>query len=218
MIAFPTFSEEQQLWNQGYEYIIGIDEVGRGAFAGPVTVGAVVFPPYFATPPRGIHDSKLLSPKARETISEDIYRSAFIVQLETVEVDIINAIGITKATILAMQQVIKKVTDRLVCQHKNPQKSFVLLDGLFIPSLNAACNNRQKAIIKGDQKSLSIAAASIVAKVHRDALMKELGEKYASYGFELHKGYGTKYHQNALKQYGLSPLHRTSFQLSRFLV
>lgn len=201
----PTFKEENALWKRGYKFVAGIDEVGRGAFAGPVVVGAVVFPRNFS-PTDGINDSKLLKPRRREFLSRIIKKDAYCFSLAEISVWAINKYGIGKATQMAFRKAIRLL---------RVKPDYLLIDAFYVRNMN---RKNQKPIKKGDQKSVSIAAASIVAKVHRDRLMKKLSVKYPQYKFAKNKGYGTKEHQKALKKFGLSRLHRTSFNLSRFLI
>lgn len=207
----PTFREENALWKKGYKFVAGIDEVGRGAFAGPVVVGAVVFPRNFS-PTDGINDSKLLKPRQREFLSQIIKKEAYCFSIAEIPVRTINKYGIGKATQMAFRKAILQIQNKLT-----NKKIFVLVDGFHVRYLKGVGIKNQKPIKKGDQKSISIAAASIVAKVHRDRLMKKLHRKYPVYGFSRNKGYGTKEHQKALKKFGLSKIHRTSFNLSGFL-
>jgi ribonuclease HII len=213
-IPNPSFDEEKMLWNAGYDSVVGIDEVGRGAFAGPVTVAAVIFTKTAEELPfiPDIHDSKLLLPKKREALSFLIQQHARTFAIATVSVRVINSLGIGKATTVAFRKVLHEV-----CQSINQSSSFLLVDGFHIKHMRGFGLRRQKAIIKGDQKSVSIAAASIIAKVHRDALMTTYHTKYRAYNFAENKGYGTKEHRDCIKKYGLSKLHRTSFDLTKFL-
>ena len=211
MIAKPTLIEEMLLWDQGYDYVIGIDEVGRGAFAGPVVAAAVVYPKnYLLDKLSKIHDSKLLKPAVRETIDKEIRANCQHFGIGLVDVHTINKEGIGKATFRAMIQAVESIMYYVA----SSKKCFLLIDGLSAPQIK---DHKQKAIVKGDQKCLSIAAASIIAKVYRDALMQKLHDGFPQYGFAENKGYGTKSHRDALKQHGLCHLHRTSFDLQKFL-
>lgn len=209
----PSFKEELDRWNEGY-YVVGIDEVGRGAFAGPLIVGAVVFQPFFThkdTPLLDIRDSKMLSAKKRDFLEKKITELALAVCIAEVSVSIINKVGIGQSNQIGFRRAIQKV------QYQLPNKKlFVLADGFHAKYVRGIGLKNQKAIIKGDQKSLSIAAASIVAKVYRDSLMSSLQIRFNKYQFEKHKGYGTKLHQELLKKYGLSPLHRPTFCRNTF--
>lgn len=216
-MTLPNFSEESVLWEKGIEYVIGIDEVGRGCFAGPVTAGAVVFKigsNFNNTLLSGINDSKLLNPQARAILSKEIGREALFYSISTIGVSTINKAGIGRATQMAMRKCVRSILNRIA---NNESRSFVLADGFHIKHIRGIGLARQKGIIKGDRKSISIAAASIIAKVHRDKLMRKLNKKYPEYGFYRNKGYGTKFHQEALARYGLSEIHRTSFNLQKFL-
>lgn len=209
-IAAPTFLEEERLWGKGY-HCVGLDEVGRGAFAGPVVVGAVVFSPQSAKID-GIHDSKLLSAKERERLTILIKQNCLAYALGTVDVSVINRIGIGKATNQAFRLVVRQIASSLA--HNT---LYALIDGFHVKYLKDISLKRQQAIIKGDRKSISIAAASIIAKVHRDSLMKDIAPKYPSYKFDVNKGYGTADHRTAISAFGLSKLHRTSFSLQKYL-
>jgi len=211
-ILRPTFQEEERLWQTNYRVVVGIDEVGRGAFAGPVVVGAVVFSPNTTSDLSLIHDSKLLKPHQRVTALSLIKKYASFYSTEQSSVSIINRIGVGKATEIAFRKVIQKV------QHiYMGVPLFVLIDGYSIKYIKGIGLGRQKAIIKGDQKSISIAAASIIAKVTRDAMMTQYHDMFPQYGFKKHKGYGTREHQEAIRKYNLCKLHRTSFDLSPFV-
>lgn len=200
----PTLNFEKKLWKLGYNYIAGMDEVGRGCFAGPVVVGAVIFPKDFSLI-ANVADSKLLKPKQREKLSEIIKQQALAHAVAEVSVPVINKVGIGKATQMAFRKAVKSL-------EKTPD--FVLIDAFYIKHF---IKKKQKPIIKGDQICFSISAASIIAKVYRDKLMKNLAKKYPKYGFSKHKGYGTKQHQEAIKKYGLTKVHRKSFNLNKFL-
>lgn len=207
----PTFNIEKKLWKSGYNYICGIDEVGRGSFAGPVCAGAVIFPKNFSNQASTlgvsaqIADSKLLKPKQREKLDRFIKESALAWAVAEINVSAINKLGIGKATQMAFRKAVKLLS-------KSPD--FVLIDAFYIKHFN---RKNQKAVKDGDTICASISAASIIAKVYRDKLMKKLGKIYPEYGFAKHKGYGTKQHQQAIKEYGLSKLHRKSFDLQKFL-
>ena len=200
----PTLDIETNLWNSGYSYICGIDEVGRGSFAGPVCVGAVIFPKN-APIPEGVMDSKQLKSKQRERLAEKIKKQAVSWAVAEINVATINKLGIGKATQMAFRKSIKLLIK---------QPDFILIDAFYIKHLN---RKRQKAVKDGDKICSSISAASIIAKVYRDKLMKKLSKKYPQYGFGKHKGYGTKRHQEAIRKYGLSRIHRRSFNLNKFL-
>lgn len=200
----PTFDEEHFLWKQGYQHIAGVDEVGRGCFAGPVVTAAVILPQTF-TSKKAVNDSKKLSAKVRTELAEVIKQQAIAFSIAEVSVAIINKIGIGKATQQAFRSAIK---------HLSKKPDFILIDAFYIQKLS---KRNQKPIVHGDGLSISIAAASIIAKVYRDALMQKLHKNYEAYDFFTNKGYGTKKHREAIQKYGLCKLHRTSFDLSRFL-
>lgn len=179
-----------------YDFICGIDEVGRGPLAGPVVAGAVVLP-------KGsrilyINDSKKLSAKKREELFDIIKEEAVSVGIGMASPERIDEINILQATYEAMRQAICKL---------NPAPDMLLVDAVTIPEVTT----KQVGIVKGDAKSVSIAAASILAKVTRDHMMVELDEAYPEYGFAQHKGYGSAAHIEALKKYGPCPIHRESF-------
>lgn len=201
-MIFPTLEFESELWNKSLLKVCGIDEVGRGSFAGPVVAGAVIFHPYKNTP-QGINDSKLLTSGKREKLAEEIKKAALSWAVSEINVRIINKLGIVKATQMAFRKVVKTLSP-----------DYILIDAFHIKHLN---RKKQRAIIKGDQKCVSIAAASIIAKVYRDKLMRNLSKKYPQYGFAKHKGYGTKLHQEVIKKHGLCRIHRKSFNLEKFL-
>lgn len=200
----PNTNLETKLWQEGYSRVCGIDEVGRGCFAGPVAVGAVIFPKDVKLID-GLADSKLLKPRAREQLDLKIKNQALCWAVAEVGIAKINKFGIGKATQMAFRKALRLLSVRA---------DFVLIDAFYIKHLRRI---RQKAIKDGDKICASIAAASIIAKVHRDKLMKKLAKKFPQYGFSKHKGYGTKLHQEAIRKYGLSRIHRRSFNLGRFL-
>jgi len=197
-MKYPNFNEEKKLWKQGYNIVVGIDEAGRGPLAGPVVACAVCFPQNFKIKIlQGINDSKKLSEKQREnfykilTNNKDIKWGVGIVSEK-----IIDKINILEATKLAMKKSFKKL---------NPD--FILIDG----NSKIYCKTKQKTIIKGDQKIFSIAAASVIAKVTRDRIMQKYHKKFPYYGFDKHKGYGTKTHFINLEKFGPCKIHRKSF-------
>lgn len=203
LLQTPSFDEERLLWQQGYRFVAGVDEVGRGAFAGPVVAAAVILPPDFNATDE-INDSKLLTPKKREELSAIIMKHALSYAIGEVGLETINAVGIGKAT---QQAFVKAITGLSVAS------DFILIDAFYISDLD---KGKQKPIIKGDQKSISIAAASIIAKVYRDNLMRSLSAEYQNYNFAVNKGYGTLKHREAIRTYGLCDLHRSSFSLQKF--
>lgn len=187
---------EKEARNNGYNVVCGVDEAGRGPLAGPVFAAAVILPQGLAI--EGIDDSKKLSEKKREALYDEIkslavaFNVAFATEKEIDEVNILNA------TFLAMKRAVGGLSLR---------PDLVLVDGNRAPDLELPT----KTIVKGDSLSVSIAAASILAKVERDRLMEKLSEKYPSYGLEKHKGYGTKMHVEAIKRHGPAEVHRKSF-------
>ncbi len=196
--------EKKRLWEMGsYErqykdrwYICGVDEVGRGPLAGPVTAGAVILPKNCDI--LYMNDSKKLSEKKREELHKEIMEKAIGVGIGWVGPERIDEINILQATYEAMTMAI---------QNLGVVPDILLNDGVIIPKVSI----EQVNIIKGDEKSVSIGAASIVAKVERDRKMEEYDRKYPEYGFGSNKGYGTKEHMEALKKYGPTPIHRRSF-------
>lgn len=200
----PTLQLEEKLWKSGYRYIAGLDEVGRGCFAGPVVVGAVIFPSSILLLD-GIADSKLLRPRQRENLESAIKNQAVCWSIAEIGVRHINKHGIGKATQMAFRRALRLLP---------VQADFVLIDAFYVKHLS---RKRQRPIKDGDKICASISAASIIAKVYRDKLMKKLAKKYPKYGFARHKGYGTKFHQEAIRKYGLSRIHRKSFNLQKFL-
>ena len=194
----PLLEFERDLWQQGYSAIAGVDEAGRGPLAGPVVAAAVIFP-QGQRHILGINDSKKLSAQKREFLFDVIQDTALSFGIGCVDHLEIDAINILQATYKAMQLAVKQC-------HIKPD--YVLVDGRGLPQLHVPA----QAIIKGDAKSLSIAAASILAKVTRDRQMIKLHEQYPDYGFHRHKGYPTKRHIQAIREFGLTPIHRRSFR------
>lgn len=211
MKVLPHLQEEISLWKEGYT-VIGIDEVGRGAFAGPVYVSAVAFTPTtdiheiqrLCT--LGINDSKKLSPIKRAQLSTVIEEENVLHATTSTDCDIINVHGITYALHKAVLQVTQKLSEKLP-----QQKIFMLLDGNENPYKNTAYSSYYKNLIKGDSTSLSIAAASIIAKVARDEYMTSLAADYPMYGWERNKGYGTADHRLAIQTHGPCNYHRTAY-------
>jgi ribonuclease HII len=199
----PDLSFERQLWKSGLTYIAGMDEAGRGALAGPVAVGAVILPNqrHLSSTLRGVRDSKQMTPLARERLAPRIKESALAWGVEFASPDEIDSFGIVAATRLAALRSIESLC--LV-------PSYLLTDfRLELPELDIP----QTALVKGDARCLSIAAASVLAKTARDAVMVELDSQYPGYGLGKHKGYGTHFHRQAMKQLGYSGVHRKSFSI-----
>ena len=195
----PNSDEENKLKLQGYRLIAGIDEAGRGALAGPVVAGAVILPYSRYLSWLGlVRDSKELTAKKRQSLFDLIQKEALALGIGIVPPSMIDSVNILKATELAMMQAIEKLPQ---------QPDFVLIDRLTLPQ----CAIPQRGITRGDKLCLSIACASIVAKVTRDHIMEELDRVYPGYGFAKHKGYGTWEHGSSLRELGPSPIHRLSF-------
>jgi len=188
---------ERGLEARGARRIAGVDEVGRGSLAGPVVAAAVILDP--DRPVRGLRDSKLLSPADRERLAGLIAERAIATGIGAAEAGEIDAINILRATLLAMRRAVEALAVR---------PDYLLVDALRIPGVDLP----QRGIVRGDRHVASIAAASIVAKVHRDALMRSFHDLYPGYGFDAHKGYGTAGHLEALHHHGPSPLHRSTFR------
>jgi ribonuclease HII len=188
---------EQQAHQKGYVVIAGIDEVGRGPLAGPVVSAAVILGNDFSV--NGITDSKQLSSRKRDDLYNQIYKHAQDISLGMVANDIIDQINILQAARLSMRYAVEQL--------QNPP-DFLLIDGIY----QIESSIPQETIKKGDQRSISIAAASIIAKVTRDRIMTKYSTEYPEYGFEQHKGYGTKKHRDAIKKYGICPIHRRTFK------
>ncbi len=187
---------ERALWAQGRTYVAGVDEAGRGPLAGPVVAAAVILPPDFDG--AGIRDSKKLSAVARERAEARILTEALAVGIGMVEAAEIDRLNILRATHQAMRCALHALAIPV---------DAVLVDGLPVPDLHPCC----QAVVKGDDRCFSIAAASIIAKVTRDRLMCACAEQYPEYGFARHKGYPAPEHLAALEQHGPCPLHRRSF-------
>lgn len=190
----PLAEHERVAVGSGLRLLAGVDEAGRGPLAGPIVAGAVML----AGPIEGVNDSKQLSEKKREILYAAICDGTHAVGITVIEATMIDSMGLQQANYAAMVQ----AAEQLV-----PAPQLLLVDGFTI----RGCPFEQKKLIKGDQLSQSIAAASIVAKVTRDRIMVELDSAYPEYGFARHKGYGTKAHLEAIHQYGPCPAHRRSF-------
>ena len=189
---------ERACQRSGYRQIAGIDEAGRGALAGPVIAAAVILPINCGI--AGLKDSKQLTPKQRDLLSDEIYRVAVSVGIGSVDNHVVDNLNVLEATLLAMRQAIEKLT---------PQPDYLLVDGINFPAIDI----QGEAITKGDNRSYSIAAASIIAKTTRDRLMIALDRTYPNYGFSQHKGYPTSQHRHAIAQFGASDIHRHTFKL-----
>lgn len=188
--------EYEHKYDKDFEYICGVDEAGRGPLAGPVVAAAVILPKDCYI--EHLNDSKKVSEKRRGILYDEIYKKAIAVGTGVVSSEVIDKINVLNATYMAM----KEALDNLAV---SPQ--IILVDAVRIPDVSVP----QESIIKGDAKSVSIAAASIIAKVTRDRMMYEYDKLYPEYGFAKHKGYGTKFHTDALKIYGKCPIHRNTY-------
>ncbi len=240
-MRIPDFSFEKRLWRRGFKFVAGVDEVGRGSFAGPVVAGCCVFDKKgikkISLQDLKIYDSKKLKPKQRESCFLWIKENALAWGVGLGEVSEINKFGIGKTTLKAFRRAVNEVNKKLNKKFKGKKGKvgveYLLLDAFYLPFIRGLprkktqklkgvkdkresfeildSNSRQLAIIKGDEKSFSIACASIVAKVYRDNLMKKLSKKYKEYGWAKNKGYGTKTHQEAIKKFGITKYHRKAF-------
>lgn len=195
--VLSLYQYERQAWRDGFEFVAGVDEAGRGTLAGPVVVAAVILPHELFL--EYLNDSKQVTEKRREILFQEIREKALCYSVSVIDNEIIDKINILQATKLGMHRAIEQL--------KNPKPNKILIDAvklnLSIPSLS---------LIKGDSLSASIAAASILAKVTRDHLMQEYDKKFPEYGFAKHKGYGTKEHLRAIEKFGACPLHRLTFK------
>lgn len=249
-MAPPNFRYERKLWKRGFKVIAGLDEVGRGCFAGPVVASAVAFAPSGPGGPLGrrpifnkkgaevkIDDSKKLNPKQREVAAKWIKKKAYAYGIGSASAKLINRLGMAKAAQTAFRRAVSSANlkisgkkETLLARNtaKSPRIEFLLIDAFFIPYVKGLPRGtkkikgdgklksrfaRQLAIVKGDEKSLSIAAASIVAKVYRDNLMESLSKKskYKKYDWDNNKGYATKAHREAILKYGITGYHRQKF-------
>ena len=201
-MIFPDLKLEQNLWRGGFESIAGLDEAGRGALAGPVTVAAVILPrdhSRLTSTLSGVRDSKLMTPAQRVRWAESIREVARAWSLGWASAEEIDSFGISAATRLAAERALADLS---------LSPDFLLTDFHLKPDTEIPF----ASLVKGDQKSLTIACASVLAKTARDALMRELDEKYPGYGLAKHKGYGTASHRAAIEKLGHSPIHRKTFQ------
>lgn len=189
---------ERTCRQKGYTQIAGIDEAGRGALAGPVVAGAVILPANCQI--EGLTDSKQLTPNQREVLVDKIHNVAVSVGTGSVDNRTIERINILQAALLAMKMAIEQLT---------PKPEYLLVDGNKLPEIDIP----GEAVPKGDSLSLSIAAASVIAKTTRDRLMVEYDETYPNYGFKHHKGYPTAQHREAITQFGVTEIHRNTFKM-----
>ncbi|MGH9916567.1 MAG: ribonuclease HII [Pyrinomonadaceae bacterium] len=194
----PHLHFEEEAQAKGFSFIAGLDEVGRGALAGPVVAAAVILNPVRKLPV-GLNDSKKVSRQERERITLELKSNVLAFAVGEVPAPEIDRINILQATLVAMQQAVDNLS---------PDASFLLIDALKLPSTTLP----QRAIIRGDAVCASIAAASIIAKTYRDALMRDFDEVYPAYGFSSHVGYGTRRHLTAIQEHGPCPIHRRTFR------
>lgn len=197
----PDLTEEAALHEGGFRCVAGVDEAGRGAWAGPLVAAAVILPDPLTVGDdflAGVRDSKLCSPELRESLFEAVVESARAVGVGSVAADEIDLLGLTAANELAMVRAVRSL---------RVSPDFVLVDCFKLRSLGTP----QRGIVQGDRRCLSIAAASIVAKVYRDAWLAELSEPHPEYGFERHRGYGVVKHRKAIGDRGVTPIHRLSY-------
>ena len=195
-MLFETDALDDELREAGYTLIAGVDEAGRGPLAGPVFAAAVILHPGNELPQK--LDSKKIAPKRREALCQQIQDEALAWQVAAIEHTVIDRINILQATLKAMVDAVKNLPT-------TPE--MILVDGAQTPFVDS----HSRAVRKGDSISQSIGAASILAKVHRDRIMAAYHEKYPQYGFDRHKGYGTKEHMDAIAEHGPCPIHRVSF-------
>ena len=191
---------ERNAYQGGYKLIAGIDEAGRGPLAGPVVAAAVILPWEYEQ--GEINDSKRLSASKREKLYDIIWADALAVGLGVVEAAVIDEVNILQATLMAMRE---------ACAELNPAPDFLIIDGINSISLAIP----QQTLIKGDSRSISVAAASIIAKVSRDRIMEIYHRQFSQYNFIKNKGYGTKEHLAAIREFGLCKLHRRTFRMGR---
>ena len=196
-MALDLWIHENQAREDGYSRIAGLDEAGRGPLAGPVVAAAVVLPPSFSV--AGVNDSKKLSEKKRNELFDKIFSQAEAVGVGIADENEIDLLNILRASLLAMARAVANLS---------VVPDFLLIDGTF----QITAEFPQKAIPKGDAASISIAAASIIAKVTRDRLMLHYHKTFPQYDFDRHKGYPTRAHRNSIKTFGCCPLHRKSFR------
>lgn len=197
MMQLADRAQEFVMKERGYQFIVGVDEAGAGALAGPVVAGAVILDD--EKPIEGLGDSKLLTEKKREKLYGEIVLHAHAWAFGMATVEEIEALGIRPANYLAMRRAVDKI----------PQAQFALVDAWTIPQLQIP----QQGIIRGDRSIACIAAGSIIAKVTRDRMMQDMHVQFPQYGFHVHKGYGTKIHRDAIREHGPSTVHRKSFTL-----
>lgn len=199
MVTKPTFLMERELAAQGFSAVVGVDEAGCGALAGPLVAAAVFFP--FDSRLGEVNDSKLLSPERRDELYDLIVERAAAWAVGSVSVEEITSLGLRPANLLAMRRAVEGI----------PGADYALVDAWTIPGLTIP----QRGIIHGDALVKSIAAASVIAKVTRDRAMLELATQFPAYGFHIHKGYATKTHRDAIQKEGPCPAHRMNYKTFR---
>ena len=192
----PDYSIEQELHGEGFTFVCGVDEAGRGPLCGPVFAAACILPDGLYI--EGLNDSKKLTEKKREKLFDIIKKEAVAYSIASADVEEINEMNILEADLLAMRRAIDGL---------GVKADFAIIDGNIARDFQIPA----RAVVKGDSKSMSIAAASVLAKVARDRLCLELDREFPQYGIAKHKGYGTKEHKEALRKYGPSPIHRKKF-------
>lgn len=196
----PTLKLEKALWRQGYRNIVGIDEVGRGSWAGPLVAAGVIFPQNINLP-KGLADSKLISAKKRVILAKLIKNLAIATKIVEISSQKLDKIFLKTAAQCAFRKIANTI---------RPKPDYCLIDAFYIKHL---AKSRQEAVREGDKICASIAAASIIAKVYRDNLMVKYHTIYPNYGFTRNKGYGTLEHQTAIVNYGFTKIHRMSYKL-----
>ena len=219
IINMPDFEYESRLWSEGLNLVCGVDEVGRGSFAGPVVAACVGF--RSGTTNNAdirIDDSKVLTQKMREKAEVWIKQAGAMVGIGSANIEEINEVGVGRAGLVAMRRAVKNAGNNLGNEN-DLRIEHLLVDAFYIPWVRGLPKSKQTPIIKGDALSYSIAAASIVAKVYRDKLMVDLSRKenYHVYGWHQNKGYGTKAHREAILEHGVTTYHRREF-VNTFLI
>ena len=199
-MEMDLWTYERQQWNNGFSTLCGVDEAGAGPLAGPVYAAAVVLPRDTSFP--GLDDSKKLTAKRREALYDEIIAKALAWAVAAVGPEEIDKIDILNARMLAMERAIGQL---------DPAADYALVDGNRDHGSRVAITIPHETVVKGDSRSVSVAAASVLAKISRDRYMEEMAAQYPQYRFEKHKGYGTKLHYQMLDTYGPSPIHRRSF-------
>ena len=196
-MPYPNKRQEKKITKLGFQLIAGVDEAGKGSWAGPIIAGAVILNPQIKI--KGIKDSKLLRAPERKKIFTEIIKHSVSYGLGEVSAKEIDEIGISQANVLAIQRALDQLS---------PAPDYILIDAVKMEYKNI----KTKSVIDGDHKITSIAAASIIAKVSRDQIMEQLDEQYPQYSFKQHKGYGTNHHWHMINQHGISVIHRKSFR------